>query len=54
MNKYVLHAQQKVLNSSGKKVGEIITLSTSDGRKVIWCYIADSEDSVLKPQSWSN
>ncbi|QQS36028.1 MAG: VOC family protein [Ignavibacteriales bacterium] len=49
----VLDAQQKVLNSGGKKIGEIVTLSTSDDRKVTWCYVADPEDNVIELQSWS-
>lgn len=52
--KNVLEAQQKVLNSGGKKIGELVTLTTSDNRKVTWCYVADPENNLIELQSWSS
>jgi len=46
-------ARETVLNSGGRSIGEIVTLQTSDGRKVTWCYLADHEGNVLELQSWS-
>jgi predicted enzyme related to lactoylglutathione lyase len=46
-------SREAVLLAGGHQVGEIITLQTSDGRKVTWCYVADPEGNLLELQSWS-
>lgn len=43
-----------VLQSGGSAVGEIVTLQTSDGRRVTWCYVRDPEDNIVELQAWSN
>jgi len=45
---------KRVIANSGKKVGEIITLKRSDGRKVTWCYVKDPEGNMIELQKWSN
>ena len=46
-------AREAVLQAGGQPVGEIVTLQTSDGRKVTWCYVTDPEGNLLELQSWS-
>ncbi len=46
-------ARDAVLEAGGRAVGEVVTLPTSDGRKVTWCYVTDPEGNVLELQSWS-
>jgi len=43
----------KVIANGGKKVGEIITLKRSDGKKVTWCYVKDPEGNMIELQKWS-
>ena len=50
----VAAAQQAVLQAGGKAVGEIVTLQTSTGAKVTWCYVTDPEGNIIELQSWSN
>jgi predicted enzyme related to lactoylglutathione lyase len=49
----VIKAQDIVLQAGGKAVGEIVTLHTSTGAKVTWCYVADPEGNIIELQSWS-
>lgn len=44
---------KKVIENGGKKVGEIITLKRSDGKKVTWCYIKDPEGNMIELQKWN-
>jgi predicted enzyme related to lactoylglutathione lyase len=44
---------KKVINNGGKKVGKIITLSRSDGKKVTWCYVKDPEGNMIELQKWN-
>jgi catechol 2,3-dioxygenase-like lactoylglutathione lyase family enzyme len=46
-------AREEVLRAGGRPVGDIVTLQTSDGRKVTWCYVTDPEDNLIELQSWS-
>ena len=48
----VRDAQQKVLASGGNNVGEIVTLTTSIGSKVTWCYLTDPEGNIIELQKW--
>jgi steroid delta-isomerase-like uncharacterized protein len=36
-------AREAVLAAGGGTVGEVVSLSTSDGRHVTWCYVSDPE-----------
>jgi predicted enzyme related to lactoylglutathione lyase len=49
----VTKAQEVVLQAGGKAIGEIVTLHTSTGAKVTWCYVTDLEGNIIELQSWS-
>ena len=49
----VAEARQEVLREGGGEVGEVVTLTTADGRRVTWCYLADPEGNIIELQSWS-
>ena len=49
----VAEARDLVKASGGNTVGEIVTLKTSAGTKVTWCYMTDPEDNIIELQSWS-
>jgi catechol 2,3-dioxygenase-like lactoylglutathione lyase family enzyme len=49
----VAEARQEVLREGGRAVGEVVTLSTADGRQVTWCYLRDPEGNIIELQSWS-
>ena len=34
-------------------VGEVVTLTTSAGTHVTWCYVTDPEGNVIELQAWS-
>ena len=46
-------ARRRVLDEGGAAVGEVVTLTTSDGRRVTWCYLTDPEGNVVELQSWA-
>ena len=46
-------ARAAVLAAGGGSVGEIVTLTTADGRQVTWCYLTDPEGNIIELQSWS-
>ena len=46
-------ARSIVLAEGGEAVGEIVTLQTSDGRRVTWAYVTDPEGNILEVQSWA-
>lgn len=46
-------AREEVLSEGGRAVGEIVTLTTADGRRVTWCYVTDPEGNILELQAWS-
>lgn len=48
----VAEARQQVLAAGGDAVGEIVTLTTTTGSRVTWCYVADPEGNILELQSW--
>jgi catechol 2,3-dioxygenase-like lactoylglutathione lyase family enzyme len=49
----VADARQEVLREGGGEVGEVVTLTTADGRQVTWCYLTDPEGNIIELQSWS-
>lgn len=49
----VATAREAVLAEGGGSVGEVVTLSTSDGRLVTWTYVTDPEGNIVELQSWS-
>ncbi len=46
-------ARAEVLEAGGSTVGDVVTLSTSTGGRVTWCYVADPEGNILELQSWA-
>jgi len=49
----VQEARSAVLAAGGKSVGEIVTLITSEGASVTWCYVTDPEGNIVELQSWA-
>ena len=48
----VASAQSEVLAAGGSAVGALVSLETSDGREVSWCYVADVEGNIIELQAW--
>lgn len=48
----VAAALQRVRAEGGGALGEVVTLQTSDGRRVTLCYATDPEGNVVELQSW--
>ena len=46
-------ARGLALDAGGSAVGEVVTLQTSDGRRVTWCYVTDPEGNIIELQAWS-
>lgn len=42
-----------VLAAGGKRVGEVVTLTTAIGTRVTWCYVTDPEGNIVELQSWA-
>lgn len=49
----VSDACTEILAAGGTAVGEIVTLTTSVGTRVTWCYVTDPEGNIIELQSWS-
>ena len=49
----VTDARGAVIDAGGQPVGDVVTLTTSVGAKVTWCYVADPEGNIIELQSWS-
>lgn len=49
----VAAARAEVLANGGGAVGEVVTLTTSLGARVTWCYVTDPEGNILELQSWA-
>ena len=47
-------ACEEVLSAGGSMFGEVVTLTTTDGCRVTWCYVADVEGNLIELQSWSD
>ena len=39
--------------AGGGRFGDVVTLTTSDGRQVTWCYATDPEGNLVELQAWS-
>jgi len=48
----VAAARQEALAAGGGAVGETVTLATSVGTRVTWCYLTDPEGNVIELQAW--
>jgi catechol 2,3-dioxygenase-like lactoylglutathione lyase family enzyme len=40
--------------AGGARFGEVVTLTTSDGRHVTWCYATDPDGNLVELQAWSS
>lgn len=49
----VRDARRAVLDAGGSAIGEIVTLMTSAGSRVTWCYVTDPEGNIVELQSWA-
>ena len=49
----VEEARRAVLAAGGRPVGEVVTLTTSTGGKVTWCYVTDPEGNIVELQAWA-
>jgi predicted enzyme related to lactoylglutathione lyase len=49
----VIQAHASVVASGGAAVGEVVTLQTTDGQRVTWCYLTDPEGNIIELQSWA-
>lgn len=49
----VTDARAEVLAAGGRAVGEVVTLTTAEGRNVTWCYVTDPEGNIVELQAWS-
>ena len=46
-------ARAEFLAAGGSPVGDVVTLTTSAGAQVTWCYVADPEGNVVELQRWN-
>jgi len=47
-------ARREVLSAGGTSVGDVVSLTTSLGMKVTWCYVTDPEGNIIELQSWTS
>jgi predicted enzyme related to lactoylglutathione lyase len=47
-------AREEVIAQGGSPAGEIVTLTTSMGTRITWCYVKDPEGNVIELQAWAN
>ena len=45
-------ARSEILAAGGAPAGDVVTLTTADGRRVTWCYLRDPEGNFVELQSW--
>ena len=50
----VEEARAEFLANGGSTIGEVVTLTTSAGSKVTWCYVADPEGNIVELQRWTH
>jgi catechol 2,3-dioxygenase-like lactoylglutathione lyase family enzyme len=46
-------ALRAVIAGGGARVGDVITSTTADGRRVTWCYATDPDGNIVELQAWS-
>jgi catechol 2,3-dioxygenase-like lactoylglutathione lyase family enzyme len=46
-------ALEAVVAHGGARFGAVVTLQTSDGRRVTWCYARDPAANLVELQAWS-
>ena len=46
-------ALDAVVAAGGSRFGDVVTLTTSSGSRVTWCYAADPDGNLLELQAWS-
>lgn len=49
----VSDTRAEILAAGGTAVGEVVSLTTSVGTRVTWCYVTDPEGNIIELQSWS-
>jgi catechol 2,3-dioxygenase-like lactoylglutathione lyase family enzyme len=49
----VAAALAQVVEGGGGRFGEVVTMTTADGRHVTWCYATDPDGNVIELQAWS-
>jgi catechol 2,3-dioxygenase-like lactoylglutathione lyase family enzyme len=49
----VAAARDRVTEAGGSAIGDVVTLTTADGRHVTWCYVTDPEGNIIELQAWS-
>ncbi|MEA2607938.1 MAG: hypothetical protein QOJ75_181 [Chloroflexota bacterium] len=47
-------ACETVLAEGGRRVGDVVTTQTTDGRQVTWAYVTDPEGNIIELQAWSS
>ena len=47
-------ARRETLAAGGGSVGSVVTLTTSAGRQVTWCYVTDPEGNIVELQAWKD
>jgi YD repeat-containing protein len=50
----VAAGREEVLRHGGSAVGDVVTLTAADGRRVTWTYLTDPEGNVIELQAWSS
>jgi catechol 2,3-dioxygenase-like lactoylglutathione lyase family enzyme len=50
----VVAALDSFVDAGGGRVGDVVTLTTSDGRHVTWCYATDPDGNIVELQAWSS
>ncbi len=45
-------ARAEVLAAGGRPVGDVVTLTTTSGSRVTWCYVTDPEGNIVELQHW--
>ena len=46
-------ARAEFLAAGGSPIGDVVTLTTSTGATVRWCYVADPEGNIVELQRWN-
>ena len=45
-------AREIVTAAGGRLLGDVVTMTTRDGRHVTWCYVTDPADNIVELQAW--